>query len=298
MKQKLLLLFLINFSCTVFSQDLIVTTEGDSIRCKITKVEPERIYFSHYSEGVIHETLLPISSIKMYETKFYGTPEYIEESGKLNYNYAQPKASFPRLRIAAQGGYSYRLAKVPEDLGTLLEEYIKKLKSGYHLEGDINYFLSQKFGLGLKYSYYQSKNRLNDIYIEFDDGTIATGDMSDFIKINYYGLVLSFRDISKNQSGAWLGSLSFGYMTYYNNAEFIVEKMDITGGTVGMAVDLGYDFFLSEGFGLGLGFSFSIGTLSELEVDNGSTNNTVKLDSESFENLSRVDLSLGLRFNK
>jgi hypothetical protein len=298
MQRKVYLFFLVLLSWTGISQDLIVTTEGDSIRCKITKVEPERIYFSHYSEGVIHETLLPISSIKMYETKFYGTPDYLEESGKLNYNYTQPKANFPRVRIAAQGGYSYRLAKVPEGMSTLLEEYIKKLKSGYHLGGDINYFLSQKFGLGLKYSYYQSKNRLNDIYIEYDDGTIATGDMSDRIKINYYGLVLSLRDISKNQSGAWLGSLSFGYMSYYNNAEFIREKMDITGGTVGMVVDLGYDFFLSDGFGLGLGLSISLGTLSELDLDDGSTIRTVELDSENFENLSRVDLSIGLRFNK
>jgi len=40
------------------------------------------------------------------------------------------------------------------------------------------------------------------------------------------------------------------------------------------------------------------GVLSQYEISDGRRTETVKLDKDAYENLSRVDISVGLRFNK
>ena len=64
---------LIGISASVQAQDLIVTKEGDSLNCKITKVETDYIYFGINKDGGVLNTLLPMSQITYYKYQLMET---------------------------------------------------------------------------------------------------------------------------------------------------------------------------------------------------------------------------------
>jgi len=41
-----------------------------------------------------------------------------------------------------------------------------------------------------------------------------------------------------------------------------------------------------------------MGTLNQYNYDDGKTKKTIKLEKDNLENISRIDLSIGLRWNK
>jgi hypothetical protein len=200
----------------------------------------------------------------------------------------------PRLRIAAGGGWSYRTGRVSDQIPSDFRTYTKELKSGWHYQFDINYYLSERLGLGLKYSNYTAKNEISSIYIVQNDGTTTFGKMSDDIRIQFFGPMLSTRLLMPNNN-SFLFNLSLGYMTYKDEA-VMVTPFTITGETLGIGWDIGYDLMTTPNLAVGVQLSFIIGTLIEYEVSDGITTHTVKPEKESYENLSRIDLSLGIRF--
>lgn len=90
---------------------------------------------------------------------------------------------------------------------------------------------------------------------------------------------------------------SLGYMGYSNN-KVIIDKYKMTGSTMGLSYDIGYNIGLSENVSLGFLISFISGTLFEYDWDDGTTKETIKLEKGEYESLSRIDFSVGLRFSK
>lgn len=84
--------------------------------------------------------------------------------------------------------------------------------------------------------------------------------------------------------------MSIDYMRYSND-KVIVDHYKMTVG-------LSYDIGLSESLSLGFQISYLTGNLSQYEIDNGTTTETIKLERGSYESLNRFDFSVGLRFNK
>lgn len=84
----------------------------------------------------------------------------------------------------------------------------------------------------------------------------------------------------------------------YSNDKVLIDKYKMTGGTLGLGFDVGYDFKLSEKLSLGFQISYMCGTLFEYKWNDGITNETIKLESGGYESLNRIDFSVGLRFNK
>ena len=121
MRNILIIALLILIANTIYSQDLIVTNDGDSINCKITKVKTDNIYFTFKHKDEIRSTLLPKSSVKTHQFQYYQTSEVPKEKvvGYENYQH---------FRLAVNGGYSYQTAKVAENVPSDFKDYIKELK--------------------------------------------------------------------------------------------------------------------------------------------------------------------------
>ena len=92
-------------------------------------------------------------------------------------------------------------------------------------------------------------------------------------------------------------NLSLGYMGYSND-KVIIDKYKMTGSTMGLSFDIGYDIGLSEKLSLGFQLSFLSGTLFEYDWNDGSTTETIDLEEGEYESLNRIDCSVGLRFGK
>ncbi len=264
----------------VSTQDLIVLTTGDTIKCKITNVDSVNIYFDFEKDEVTRNTMLPLARVKEHKENYYTNSKIVEDN------------DYSHLRIALGGGYSYRTAEVSDDVSSDFEDYVDGLKSGYHYGANLTYFFKKPYGIGFKYNAYKSSNSMS-VY-SYDYGY---GEMSDDITISYYGPTVTIRSLSPNKKNAFLMDFSLGYMEYKDNAILFDESYTIKGNTVGLIFGMNYDIGLTENLALGLGFSITAGTLSEYEINDGTSTETVELDEDSYESLTRLDLTVSLVFN-
>lgn len=289
MRSLLIIASIIFVSNSIFSQDLIVTNDGDSINCKISKVKTDNIYFTFKHKDEIRSTLLPVSNIKTHQLNFFQTNEVPKHkvAGYENYKH---------FRIAINGGYSYQTARVAENVPSDFKDYISELKSGYHFGGELTYYFTEPLGFGFKYHLFKSSNSLDNIYIEDIDG-ITYGKMSDDLTISFIGPTFATRILSHDKKNAFLLNLSLGYMGYSND-KVIIDKYKMTGSTMGLSFDIGYDIGLSENLSLGFQISYLTGTLIEYEWNDGTKTETIKLERGQYESLNRIDFSVGLRFSK
>lgn len=290
MKNSLFFLTLL-FSCfSVLSQDLIVTTDNDSINCKITKVKPDNIYFTFKQGNEYNSTLIPVSKVKSHRFEYF-QQNIVPEEKLIGYQ------NFPHLRLGVSGGFSYITAKVGESVPTDFVDYIKELKSGKNFGGDLTYYFAEQFGFGMKYYLFKSSNSIDNIYVDDNEGNRRYGKMSDKITTSFIGPAFSIRLFNRDKSNAFLMNLSIGYMGYSNN-KVIIDNYKMTANTFGSSLDIGYDLGLTENLSLAFQISLLAGTLIEYEWEDGTSKETIKLEKGDYESLNRVDLSIGLRFNK
>ncbi|MGG7661057.1 outer membrane beta-barrel protein [Dyadobacter sp. BHUBP1] len=252
------------------AQDLIVTTSGDSIRCKITREQGNFVYFTYNKFGVPAKTLMATSDIADKRTNFYHEPVEIVS-----------KPVFNRWQYRFHGGYSRRVARVSDQVSPGAMSYLKKMRSGYTLGGDIHYFISEPFGLGAKYSYnhYQFKN----------------AGFQDRVNLNYFAVSALNRLVLQSGSDVYIGA-NMGYQSYKDQVNSNGAPVSITGGTVGVGLEIGYGMRMSDASKLYLNFSVLSGTISKVNVNSGGRKETVQLEKGEYESLARLELTLGLVF--
>lgn len=82
------------------AQDLIVTTDGDSIHCKITKTTKEYVHFTFKHNDQIRNTLLSVDQIAAKEKDYF---EESELSADYKYKDIFPVSGLP-LTVAGNTG--------------------------------------------------------------------------------------------------------------------------------------------------------------------------------------------------
>lgn len=278
-------LFFVMLSFSINGQDLIVTHQGDSLNCKIMKIKSENIYFTFKYQDEIRNTLLPFSQVKHHQYNYYKVAD-VEVSQE---KYKKTELPF---RIAINGGWSHRFGKIPNDFNSEMRQYLKELKSGGNYGIDISYYITDTQGFGFKYSKYRSKNSHNDIMA--NDGSGYT-HISDDISINFIGTFWATRFFDFNRKNCFIFDLGLGYIGYKNDA-FIFSDLTMKGSTLGMAMNAGYDIALTQKLAVGAQISLLLGTLSEYKVSNGINTERIQLEKDKYESLSRIDISVGLRY--
>ncbi len=270
----------------LFSQDLIVTTDGDSINCKITKIKGDDIYFTFKYREDIRSTMLPKSSVAYYQNDYFDVSFVPDDIAAMKHEYQ-------RFRISATGGYSYQTARLASSISEDFRGYYNELKSGFHTGGDINYYFTEQLGAGIRVSLFRTSNSMGDIYVEDEFGNRTYGIMSDKLSVLFFGPQVSMRMLNRTKKNALIYNLGVGYINYHD-AKTIVTPFDITGSTVGLSAVLGYDIGLSRNLALGFQVSMMTGTLTSYEISDGLTTWENELAEGEYESLSRLDFSVCL----
>lgn len=205
------------------------------------------------------------------------------------------RSDFPRFRFTLQGGWSYRLAKVADDIPAAFKQYYKNLKPGFNLGADAGYFFTQEIGVGLKYAYYHAGNELSGVSVTDESGQTRTGLMKNQINIHYIAPAFYYRFATESDKLVFLAGASIGYLRYIDNG-VLVDSYNLTGGTVGLGFEFGADYMITEHFAIGANIGLIGGSLSKVKMDNGTTQQEIELEEDNRENLSRLDLSAGVRW--
>lgn len=292
MKKTITTILLTLFACILFAQDLIVTSKGDSINSKITKVKRDNIYFTFKHNDEVRSTLLPTSDVKNHQFNFFTESEVLEKDIVGFKDYQQ-------FRIAFNAGYSYRTAPIADNIPTEFREYTKSLKSGYNLGGNITYFNTEIFGFGATCNVFKSSNSIANASMDVGDGmgTVVTGTLQENISILFTGPTFTTRLLSHSKENAFFATYSLGLLRYTDKI-LLINDYKMFGNTVGYALDLGYDWKVSEDLALGVQLSLFRGYLASYQFTDGFSTQTVELQRGEYEGLGRIDLSVGLRFGK
>lgn len=272
-----------------YSQDLIVTHDNDSLNVSIEKVKSYGIQFLFYDSTEVKQSFIPIAQIKTYKWDYFKTSDI-----PMGY---QIGSSYPKWCISAGGGYSYRLAKIPENLSYDIEEYIKQLKSGYHLGGSVTYFPSEIFGFGIKSDVFFASNSMENVPYYLDNQFQGYTRIADDISMFYLGASFAMRWFNLVSKESVLFSFSIGYQNYKNDSFFIVP-LQITGNTLGITTDLSYNFPISKELSLGIYLGIHAGSLTEIQVESAGYKETIEFDEGDFESLSRIDVGIQLSWIK
>ena len=70
----------------------------------------------------------------------------------------------------------------------------------------------------------------------------------------------------------------------------------ITGKSAGLGIDIGLDHKISAKTALNFGVSIQLASITTIKVYDGFVTNTIKLEKEEIESLSRVELVIGFKF--
>lgn len=292
MKTIIILLPLLLLYNTAISQDLIITKAGDTIKCQITKTDQKNIYFRYLKNGGVQKAILPFSEVESY-------PHVNPGSGWVKSGFP-PLQKHPHFRLSAGGGYSYRLAKVPDNAGDF-KGYLEKLKSGFNIQAEADYFIKKSYGIGLRYNFFRTKNYMDNVTFILENGhtfDTVVGNMGDDIRINYLGPVFYYRFYNRKESIAWLIGISLGYASFVNKGILLSEDLRFSGSTVGISAMFGADIFVMENLAIGLGLSFDIGTLTSLTTKYRGVTTTKKLAVQERIDISLINLTAGIRFWK
>ena len=186
MGKALFLTFILSLGLKVFSQDLIITSNYDSINCKIAKVKTDRIYFSYKEDNEIRNILVYRSNIKYYEINYFPYREVPSD-----HKYICNNGNFQHFRFSMNGGFSYQTSRLHPDLTLFMQEYVKGLRKGYHFGGDFTYYITESLGAGLKACLFKSSNRLDSVSFLTRNGTSLPGVLSDDLSISFIGPLFS-----------------------------------------------------------------------------------------------------------
>lgn len=274
----------------LYSQDLLVTSDGDSINCKITKIKTDYIYFTFKYKEEIRSTLLPLNEVKFHQSDYFETA-IVPIDKIVNYE------NYPHFKAAVNFGWSTRTSSLPDDINSDMRDYYSDLQSGFNYGIDLSYFFSEHIGVCFNYTAFRTKNDMNEVIVNFNDGTSKTGKLSDDITINYFGPSYSLRFLNNVKTNCLILNFGLGYLGYKNEG-ILITDYTIKSSTMGVRWDIGYEFGIRKEMALGFKLSLLSGALAQYEYSDINGTKTIKLEQDNYEGLARVDLSVGLRFNK
>ncbi|MEQ8903801.1 hypothetical protein [Ekhidna sp.] len=296
MRQLLFFLaFTLAFHCAK-SQDIIVTTEQDTISCRITRITNEFIHFSVFDKRsgiLLMQSRLPLTHIAYHnQAKPEDNPsdpddevEAIEtrpirDEDRFILEDFEP-ASF---RLSLNTGYTYQLGGYQG----LPSSYKKQMQSLWNFGSEFHYFVSENIGLGVKYNHiYTHANE--DFQPPYSTAFGFTNLRDERIRFNYLGLSASYRNFFYDDQVVNY-FIAGGIVRYRTDGKGDGVPFYQEGDTFGFVLGFSYDFLLVENFGVGLGAEVNIARLSEF--DNNGT--VVPADFS----LTRVDFTIGLRLFK
>lgn len=199
--------------------------------------------------------------------------------------------TLPKIRIALDGGYSIRTAKSAESLDAQSRDYFNAMRNGTNIGIEAAYFFSPSWSAGIKYNNYTSTTGYRTFVLS--NGNSGTATLEEQAFIDYVAATTSTQYASKNGKHLLMFGLGLGYMKYTYRLKVGTETGRGYGGTVGANFDLNYDLRLGKSFGIGPKISYLGGAVKEFKTNTGET---ITLEGDDKESLSRFDFSIGLRF--
>ncbi|MFV0593827.1 MAG: hypothetical protein ACK5M7_20815 [Draconibacterium sp.] len=307
----LLLLLIFLYSNKANSQDRIVLTTGDTIKCTITKVKKNFLYYMQDFNGVsasgkISRDKIAEWSYNMNSTKKEAAfvPEVAAEPEVVVQKADEPKDG-TRFRVAVKGGPGFLLGDTKTAEESLVSQgvspndadaYYKGLKTGIQGKASAYYHTFGDYWFGLIYKGFYASTEITTA-LQMDDVNMYYGKLGERYFVNFAGAsFFGAERYGKNKQFGLNSSFSVGPAFYRDEVEMYNQEILVQGTTLGMDLSIGVEYFLKPNISLNFETSLFSAKVKKMTVKTFDSSQEVELDEDNWENLGRLDLSLGIVF--
>lgn len=259
--KNVLIILLLLVKSTVFAQDLIVFQNRDSLEVEIINEDSFKLYMAYKHGDQAISSFIDKENLNSYEYDYYTKNKIVPVSH--------------RVKLAFNYGMGYLLGKAPENLSPDQKEHINGMRAGSVMEANIDVFVTDVFGLGLKYNRFLTTN--------------ATNEIRDDITIEFIGATLFQKASFPDFPGFLNTALSFGAVSEKNNKTINGNSYQIQGQTVGIHFNLGVDLLLLKHFAVGVKTGVMTAFIRKFKSKGPSMN------MEGIQNLGRLDGLIGIK---
>ncbi|GHU62247.1 hypothetical protein FACS1894123_02850 [Bacteroidia bacterium] len=297
----------------VKGQDIIITTQQDTIACKILSISPTHI---NYEQKIGNQRavgkFIPVEQVL----------EYYRDSQPEQKTASSSKLVRP-WRVSLQAGYAHLTASTSEAEQELqnsgisksdAKSHYKHLKNGVHLSGDVHYFFNDYLGAGVKYSFFHSSSDMELLYnMSLYSSVSYYNSYEHYIMgvdqrlyIHYVGPSLITQQwLNKNQTFQLLAELSIGYAYYRDELRIspYLYSDDTTlgileeGKSLGKNVEVSLAYYPLTYLSVSANVGFVSASFKKLDETTPMGKTTIKLDKDQHENVSRLNASIGVQFH-
>lgn len=212
-----------------------------------------------------------------------------------------------RFSLSGGPGYMYASSKDAED--NLVdagidrhkaESYYKDYKWGWQGNADLHYLLGPNLGIGAKYSFFSTSGKLKDVSLGNYNGDGLHnffGDLEEQLYVNYIGpSLLGQAFVNTRKTWKATALISFGYANYRSETHILEVPALITSNNFGGYSELGMEYYLSKHIAIGVNLNYFAASFKKMNIK--SNQGSQEIDYNKRENVSRLDLSLGIRIYK
>lgn len=228
-----------------------------------------------------------------------------QQSAQNNSQQFTETISQSRFVITVDGGLGYLIASTKSAKAQMksygisdqeANRYYRELKLGEQAGASAYYLINKTYGLGLDYNLFGTNGSVMG-YLDPGDGwTKFYGPFNEKIYTSFVGASV-FQSQKLNERWSQYGKFSLGMALYRNEARIIVAPALITGSAFAIRGEYGVAYSLTRNLSVNAGISYLLSSLRKIQMDDGTNSTEVKLEGDSKENLSRLNLSTGLQFN-
>jgi hypothetical protein len=183
--------------------------------------------------------------------------------------------------------------KAPDTIMPEIQNYMNKLRSGWHYGFESEYFFSKYIGVGAKYVNFNTKQAVDSIVVEFFSHIFYIDLSSDMSIHTVSPMVYGKLPLLKNKF-AITGGIGPAWLFYRNIGKAVGDTAMFKGSSPGLSTSLRMSYEVLKNLHIALQCGYIHAFLKEFTQDNGTTRQTITLDKQNYQNISRLDYSFGL----
>lgn len=262
---------------------LMLSDQPKPVQGRILAFQKNGIIFLRAKEGPFHQPkpqYIPITHVKAF-VDAKGKPLWGEIPVEKKYDYLKIRRYNVNIGVKYGVGRhtsSYTFSPLISDA----DNYIQEMQAGDTFGGQIAYFLSPHYSVGVKYLRYTSNAK---IYSLASDTAPPIHD--DILIQNYMFDVSYYQAVSRMV--IFYADAAVGGLFYTIDRTSPDEGAEISGTSFGTVLSGGVDFLLTRNIAFGFELSFLFSNIKNLDVQG----NIAEIDAS--QNLNRFDATAGLK---
>ena len=302
----LISILILGFSENIYSQDLIVTTNNDSINCKVLSIS-EMYEVARNENNMIVTQSIPAATVKKVIIDYYKniqiqkavTSPHMQLPVRKNVNEnVLSNIQFPdeRFRLSANALYAFRYGFGSTSSNIVSDKLIEQLRHNFGLLLDAHIAIgkSRKLMLGIQLGRIQGNASVANVMLNYA-GQSYSGTAEMQVNISSIGANVIAPVWHRNKNKTLYLSGGLNYITYYE--DFRVDYFNVITQSATFASSIGvmYDYRINRNWGIGCGATIDGGIFTDLYTDvNGNTYHQT-VDLSAGIGVGRIVFSGGLR---